>query len=102
MLAFAVREALRAAAAAFAPDGGAGTSVDLASPATPEAVFWAVEDARSGDPDRARLVRGGHGVVPDQPGPGEPLLHPHSEQVQRDLLAHEPGSDGSRTAPVEA
>ena len=43
MLAFSVREALRAAAAAF---GGAGTSVNLASPATPEAVFWAVEQAR--------------------------------------------------------
>ncbi len=43
MLAFAVREALREAAAAFGP---AGTSVELASPATPEAVFWAVERAR--------------------------------------------------------
>ncbi|MFG3100774.1 xanthine dehydrogenase molybdopterin binding subunit [Streptomyces sp. NPDC048182] len=46
MLAFSVREALRQAAAAFGP---AGTSVDLASPATPEAVYWAVEKARSGD-----------------------------------------------------
>ncbi len=45
MLAFSVREALRQAAAAFgAPD----TSVDLASPATPEAVYWAIEQARSG------------------------------------------------------
>ena len=43
MLAFSVREALRQAAAAFGP---AGTSVDLASPATPEAVYWAVEQAR--------------------------------------------------------
>ena len=43
MLAFAVREALREAAAAFGP---AGTSVELASPATPEAVFWAVQRAR--------------------------------------------------------
>ena len=43
MLAFSVREALRQAAAAF---GEAGTSVNLASPATPEAVFWAVEQAR--------------------------------------------------------
>ena len=40
MLAFSVREALRQAAAAFGP---AGTSVDLASPATPEAVYWAIE-----------------------------------------------------------
>ena len=44
MLAFSVREALRQAAAAFGPEG---TSVDLAGPATPEAVFWAVEAARA-------------------------------------------------------
>ncbi|MEU6485297.1 xanthine dehydrogenase molybdopterin binding subunit [Streptomyces sp. NPDC046887] len=46
MLAFSVREALRQAAAAFGP---AGVSVDLASPATPEAVFWAVQAARGGE-----------------------------------------------------
>ncbi|MFD0356389.1 xanthine dehydrogenase molybdopterin binding subunit [Streptomyces sp. NPDC127110] len=45
MLAFSVREALRQAAAAFGP---AGASVELASPATPEAVYWAVESARRG------------------------------------------------------
>ena len=45
MLAFSVREALRQAAAAFGPPG---VAVDLASPATPEAVFWAVEQARGG------------------------------------------------------
>ncbi|MFH8609677.1 xanthine dehydrogenase molybdopterin binding subunit [Streptomyces sp. NPDC018029] len=44
MLAFSVREALRQAAAAFGPSG---VSVELASPATPEAVFWAIEAARS-------------------------------------------------------
>jgi xanthine dehydrogenase large subunit len=44
MLAFSVREALRQAAAAFGPPG---TSVELASPATPEAVYWAIERARS-------------------------------------------------------
>jgi xanthine dehydrogenase large subunit len=44
MLAFSVREALRQAAAAFGP---AGVSIDLASPATPEAVYWALEDARA-------------------------------------------------------
>jgi xanthine dehydrogenase large subunit len=44
MLALSVREALREAAAAFGPPG---TSVELASPATPEAVFWAVERARA-------------------------------------------------------
>ncbi|GAB3581499.1 xanthine dehydrogenase molybdopterin binding subunit [Calidifontibacter terrae] len=44
MLAFSVREALRQAAAAFGPSG---VSVELASPATPEAVYWALESARS-------------------------------------------------------
>ncbi|MCF3121013.1 xanthine dehydrogenase molybdopterin binding subunit [Streptomyces arenae] len=50
MLAFSVREALRQAAAAFGPGG---VAVELASPATPEAVFWAVEAARegAGEPD---------------------------------------------------
>ena len=43
MLAFSAREAIREAVAAFGP---AGHSVDLASPATPEAVFWAIRDAR--------------------------------------------------------
>ncbi|NGO80415.1 xanthine dehydrogenase molybdopterin binding subunit [Streptomyces sp. YC504] len=48
MLAFSVREALRQAAAAFGP---AGAEVELASPATPEAVYWAIESARlSGSP----------------------------------------------------
>jgi len=42
MLAFSVREALRHAVAAF---GAPGTSVELASPATPEAVYWALERA---------------------------------------------------------
>jgi xanthine dehydrogenase large subunit len=44
MLAFSVREALRAAVAAFGENG----ITELASPATPEAVFWAIERARSG------------------------------------------------------
>ncbi|MDC5697541.1 xanthine dehydrogenase molybdopterin binding subunit [Intrasporangium calvum] len=47
MLAFSVREALRQAAAAFGPPG---VSIDLASPATPEAVYWAIELARSAVP----------------------------------------------------
>ncbi|UUU38649.1 xanthine dehydrogenase molybdopterin binding subunit [Streptomyces sp. NBC_00162] len=45
MLAFSVREALRQAAAAFGPGG---VSVELASPATPEAVYWAIEAVRRG------------------------------------------------------
>ncbi|HET7070557.1 MAG TPA: molybdopterin cofactor-binding domain-containing protein [Nocardioides sp.] len=44
MLAFSVREALRQACAAFGP---AGISVELASPATPEAVYWALDGARN-------------------------------------------------------
>ncbi|SDU85493.1 xanthine dehydrogenase molybdopterin binding subunit [Jiangella alkaliphila] len=44
MLALSVREALRDACAAFGP---AGHSVELASPATPEAVFWALSAARA-------------------------------------------------------
>lgn len=42
MLAISVREALRAAIAAF----GHGGVVELASPSTPEAVFWAIEKQR--------------------------------------------------------
>jgi xanthine dehydrogenase large subunit len=76
MLALSVREALRQAAAAFGPPG---TSVDLASPATPEAVFWAVERARGSGADH--VVRGIPGVVPDRPDPAAPPLHPRSEQA---------------------
>jgi xanthine dehydrogenase large subunit len=46
MLAISVREALRAAVAAF----GTGGLVELASPATPEAVFWAIERVRARSP----------------------------------------------------
>ena len=82
MLAFAVREALRQAAAAFGPDG---TSVDLASPATPEAVWWAIEEARGGaePPHMTAMVEGGTGVVPDQPPADAHPLEPRSERVQR-------------------
>lgn len=43
MLAFSVREAIREAVAAFGP---AGHCVELGSPATPEAVFMAIREAR--------------------------------------------------------
>jgi xanthine dehydrogenase large subunit len=46
MLAFSVREALKDAIAAFGPPGG---EVTLASPATPEAVYWAIEARRARD-----------------------------------------------------
>jgi xanthine dehydrogenase large subunit len=42
MLAIAVREALRAAVAAFGADG-AGGAVELGCPSTPEAVYWAIQ-----------------------------------------------------------
>lgn len=44
MLAFSVREALRDACAAYGPPG---RPCELASPATPEAVFWAVRAAEA-------------------------------------------------------
>ena len=75
MLALSVREALRAAVAAFGPEG---VSVDLASPATPEAVYWAIQRARRGG--TGRVAVGAPGVEPAQPAPGHPLLHPRSEQ----------------------
>jgi xanthine dehydrogenase large subunit len=80
MLAFSVREALREAAAAFGP---AGTSVDLASPATPEAVYWAVEEARGGaePPHMTAMLEGAPGVEPDQPAAGAHPLHPRSERA---------------------
>jgi xanthine dehydrogenase large subunit len=56
MLAFSVREALRQAAAAFGP-GGVG--VELASPATPEAVYWAVQSARQAAASRDGRARDG-------------------------------------------
>jgi xanthine dehydrogenase large subunit len=43
MLAISVREAIRAAVAGF----GKPTTVELPSPATPEAVFWAIEAVRN-------------------------------------------------------
>ncbi|MGO1948792.1 MAG: xanthine dehydrogenase molybdopterin binding subunit [Mycobacteriaceae bacterium] len=49
MLAFSVREALRQAVAAFSDDGGSPV-VDLPSPATPEAVYWAVGRVRAAAP----------------------------------------------------
>ncbi|WP_051485992.1 xanthine dehydrogenase molybdopterin binding subunit [Nocardioides sp. J54] len=61
MLAFSVREALREAAAAFGP---AGTSIELGCPATPEAVFWALDGARAAatpvppDPEPALVSAG--------------------------------------------
>ncbi|AIS01862.1 xanthine dehydrogenase molybdopterin binding subunit [Streptomyces glaucescens] len=63
MLAFSVREALRQAAAAFGPDG---VGVELASPATPEAVYWAIQAARragAGRSGRAGATAGVDGTA---------------------------------------
>jgi xanthine dehydrogenase large subunit len=82
MLAFSVREALRQAAAAFGPPG---TSVDLTSPATPEAVYWAVEQARKGT-EHGHVDEGTPGIKPEQPSPEAPPIQPNSERVQRNLV----------------
>ena len=58
-------------------------SVDLASPATPEAVYWAVEQARRGT--EHGHVADGAGVVPDQPGPDAHPMRPYSERAQQTL-----------------
>jgi xanthine dehydrogenase large subunit len=83
MLAFAMREALREAAAAFGP---AGTSVDLASPATPEAVWWALTEARTGH-DEGHVVEGKAGRQLGQADPGAPTRRPESE-VDRTVVPH--------------
>jgi xanthine dehydrogenase large subunit len=75
MLAFSVREALRQAAAAFGPPG---TCVALASPATPEQVWWAIEQARAGG---QQPVAGAPGREPEQPAADRPLLRPRSEHA---------------------
>lgn len=64
MLAFSVREAIREAVAAFGP---VGHSVELGSPATPEAVFWAIEAARAAAPDRLTGDRVGADAVEHAP-----------------------------------
>ena len=80
MLAFSVREALRQAVADF---GKAGTSVHLASPATPEAVFWAIERARAGSD--APVAAGAPGRPPEQPPSDAPPMQPRSERAQKML-----------------
>ncbi|HEX5857977.1 MAG TPA: xanthine dehydrogenase molybdopterin binding subunit [Microbacterium sp.] len=54
MLAFSAREAIRDAVAAFGP---AGRSVELGSPATPEAVCWAIQAARAAGADVSPTTR---------------------------------------------
>src|SRR5699024_11234690 len=66
-LAISVREALRQAAAAFGPER---LSLDLALPATPEEVFWAVERARAAGPTGDDPDRSAQAVQDEQAGDG--------------------------------
>ncbi len=50
MLAFSVREAIRAAVAAFAPAGVNPGVIALDSPLTPERIYWALESVRAFSP----------------------------------------------------
>ncbi|TRW43489.1 xanthine dehydrogenase molybdopterin binding subunit [Georgenia yuyongxinii] len=71
MLAFSVREALRQAAGAFGP---AGRTVELAGPATPEAVFWAVQAAREAGREAAERAAASSQARADEPtGPPAPV-----------------------------
>ena len=78
MLALSVREALRQAAAAF---GGPDASIDLASPATPEAVWWALDAARRGAVGGGVDV-GGAEHRPEPADPEAPVRLPESEAEQ--------------------
>ncbi|MEU5578945.1 xanthine dehydrogenase molybdopterin binding subunit [Streptomyces huasconensis] len=84
MLAFSVREALRQAAAAFGPSG---VGVELASPATPEAVYWAIEAARGA----SATTSGGHG--PDASAAGG-----NADAENADAGNTDPGNGGTGTA----
>lgn len=81
MLAFSVREALRQAAAAF---GRPGVAIDLASPATPEAVYWALELARSGAGGvvPASPLSDAAGLAPDDGSPAAPAVPAGTGQVR--------------------
>ncbi|KPC64689.1 xanthine dehydrogenase molybdopterin binding subunit [Streptomyces chattanoogensis] len=79
MLAFSVREALRQAASAFGPGG---VSVELASPATPEAVYWAIQAARQGDVSRNGDARNGS-ATDDHAGNG----HAANGRIRTDAQA---------------
>jgi xanthine dehydrogenase large subunit len=83
MLAFSVREALRQAGAAFAASPGE-TSVHLASPATPEAVFWAVEAARGGED--SGVIEGFPGRELPRRGPDAQPMRKSSEYAQHAVV----------------
>jgi xanthine dehydrogenase large subunit len=84
LLAFSAREALRQAIGAF---GRAGRSVELASPATPEAVFWAI--------DAARAAIGGDGAaVAAAPSPRASAASPDGTGAKTAAVARDAGETG--------
>lgn len=89
LLAFAVREALREAAAAFGP---AGVSVDLGSPAT---VYWALDAARGASADDAdgHVHEGCDCPIPPQSDGSR--RHPESEVAARHVEHEASRSNGS-------
>lgn len=98
MLAFSVREALRQAAAAF---GEPGVAVGLASPATPEAVYWALTRARESVPGDAAAAGLTVGHPPEPDRPDGPAPHPESEAAVGNSAAAEavsrpPAADAAR------
>ncbi|GAA1157963.1 xanthine dehydrogenase molybdopterin binding subunit [Ornithinicoccus hortensis] len=76
MLAFAMRESLRKAAAAFGPDG---RMTELGCPSTPESVFWALEAAQlESEPETQHTVRPSATLSSDTPSasPTRPAPQP--------------------------
>ena len=97
-LAIAVREALRQAAAAFGPEG---LSLELASPATPEAVYWAVQHARAAldesDPEYQPSQDGDGAVARFAPGE---RIGPLPASAVSSNGQHGNGHDGAPLAPT--
>jgi xanthine dehydrogenase large subunit len=69
MLAISVREALRAAAAAFGPN----RITELGCPATPEAMFWCIERARARPPEASA-----DHATSARPSPADQGIAPHT------------------------
>ncbi|WP_426322545.1 xanthine dehydrogenase molybdopterin binding subunit [Microbacterium sp. E-13] len=90
LLGFSAREAIRQAVGAFGP---AGRSVELASPATPEAVFWAVDAARSAAAAGAGPAgtTAGAGGASDGGAPGDGEAAASVPRAAGDPGAAEPG-----------
>ena len=78
MLAFSVREALRSAVEAFGPGGH---SVNLPSPATPEAVFWSLDEAR-----RALMAQEGSDDGRNDDAASHTQSDQHSELADKQLI----------------